>query len=153
MISNNKLDKSFGPAGTSAGIVLFIAGLGITLFYSLFGIILLVIGAFVGFSNSSTRVDADQKRVKFSNNLFGLIPTGQWFAVDKEKKLGIRRSNRSWRNYSRSNRILDTSTNDYRIMLYDKSGQEIMPIKKYPTLEAARAELEQLSNELGLKTI
>ncbi len=153
MISNNKLDQSFGPAGTSAGIVLFIAGLGITLFYSLFGIILIVIGAFVGFSNSSTRVDADQKRVKFSNNLFGCIPTGQWFALDEEKKLGIKRSNRSWRNYSRSNRILDTSTKDYRIMLYDKSGQEIMPIKKYPTLEAAKADLEQLSNELGLGTI
>ncbi|MFO7842523.1 MAG: hypothetical protein R6V16_01825 [Bacteroidales bacterium] len=153
MISNNKLDQSFGPAGTSAGIVLFIAGLGITLFYSLFGIILIVTGAFVGFSNSSTRVDTDQKRVKFSNNLFGLIPAGQWLAVDEEKKLGIKRSNRSWRNYSRSNRILDTSEKDYRIMLYDKNGKEIMPIKKYPTLEAARADLVELSNELGLETI
>jgi len=153
MISNNKLDQSFGPAGTSAGIVLFIAGLGITLFYSLFGIILIVIGAFVGFSNSGTRVDADQKRVKFSNNLFGCIPTGQWVTLDKEKKLGIKRSNRSWRNYSRSNRILDTSAKDYRIMLYDKNGQEIMPIKKYPTLKAAKAELEQMSQKLGLSTI
>ncbi|MGM0503443.1 MAG: hypothetical protein ACQESQ_02410, partial [Bacteroidota bacterium] len=94
-----------------------------------------------------------QKRVKFSNNLFGLIPTGQWLAVDEEKKLGIKRSNRSWRNYSRSNRILDTSEKDYRIMLYDKNGKEIMPIKKYPTLEAARADLVELSNELGLETI
>lgn len=147
------LDNSFGPAGTSAGIVLFLAGLGITLFYSLFGIILLVIGAFVGFSNSSTRVDFDQKRLKFSNNIFGCIPIGQWFVLDEDKNLGIKRSTRSWRNYSRSNRILDTSANDYRIMLYDKSGKEIMPIKKYQTLKAAKADLEQLSNELGLGTI
>jgi len=152
-MTHNKLDNSFGPAGTSAGIVLFIAGLGITLFYSLFGIILIVIGAFVGFSNSSTRVDADQKRVKFSNNLFGCIPTGQWFALDEEKKLGIKRSNRSWRNYSRSNRTLDTSEKDYRIMLLNKNGKEIMPIKKYPTLKAAKADLGPLSQQLGLSAI
>jgi len=38
-------------------------------------------------------------------------------------------------------------------LCYDKNGQEIMPIKKYPTLKAAKAELEQMSQKLGLSTI
>ncbi|MFP4024657.1 MAG: hypothetical protein ACLFVR_09030 [Thiohalospira sp.] len=153
MIINNKINQSFGPVGTSAGIFLFIAGLGITSFYSPLGIILIMIGAFVGFSNSSTRVDSIQKKAKFSNNLFGFIPTGKWIPIEKEMVLGIKKSNLSWRNYSRSNRILDTSEKDYRIMLYDKNGKEIMPIKKYSTIEAAKADLIVLSNELVLKII
>ncbi len=152
MIINNKLDKSFGPAGTSAGIFLFIAGIGITFFYSPFGIILILIGAFVGFSNSSTRIDFDRRRLKFSNNLFGLIPTGQWLNVTEDMKMGIKRSNQSWRAYSRGNRALDTSIKDYRIMLLDKNGKEIMPIKKYPDLESAKVYLGEMSQQLGLKT-
>ncbi|MEE4198613.1 MAG: hypothetical protein V2I54_13320 [Bacteroidales bacterium] len=153
MIIKNKLDHSFGPAGTSAGIVLFVAGTGITLFYSPFGIILLVIGAFVGFSHSCTWVDLTRRRVKFSNHLFGFVPTGKWLPLEDGMKLGIKRSNRSWRAYSRSNRALDTTENDYRMMLFDKNGKEIVPIKKYPTLKAAKADLEELSNELELKTM
>lgn len=152
-MTHNKLDNSFGPAGTSAGIFLFMAGVGITFFYSPLGIILMVIGAFVGFSNSSTLLDFDQKRVKFSNNLFGLIPIGKWIPIEKEMALSIKRSNRSWRAYSRSNRTLDTSEKDYRIMLLDKNGKEIMPIKKYSAIEAAKADLGPLSQQLGLSAV
>ncbi|MFO7827840.1 MAG: hypothetical protein R6V23_04415 [Bacteroidales bacterium] len=152
MIINNKLDQSFGPVGTSAGLFLFIAGIAVT-FVSLTGLILVIIGAFVGFTNSSTLVDFDQKKVKFSNNLFGFIPTGQWIPIDEAMKISIKRSRKSWRAYSRSNRTLDTSSKDYRIMLFDKKGKEIMPIKKYPDFESAKADLVQLSNQLGLSTI
>lgn len=152
MIINNKMDQSFGHVGTSAGIFLFIAGIVIS-YFSLAGIMLVIIGAFVGFTNSSTLVDFDQKKVKFSNTLFGFIPTGQWIAVDESMKIGIKRSHKSWRAYSRSNRTLDTSSKDYRIMLFDKKGKEIMPIKKYSTIESAKTDLVQFCNKLGLRTI
>jgi len=152
-MTHNKLDNSFGPAGTSAGIFLFMAGIGITFFYSPLGIIIMVIGAFVGFSNSSTLIDSDQKRIKFTNNLFGLVPTGKWIPIKKEMALSIKRSNRSWRAYSRSNGTLDTSEYDYRIMLLDKNGKEIMSIKKYSTLKTAKADLGPLSQQLGLSAV
>ena len=41
---NNKLDKSFGPVGTSAGIFLFVLGI-ITLYSSWFGLILVIVDA------------------------------------------------------------------------------------------------------------
>lgn len=152
MIINNKLDQSFGPVGTSAGLFLFIAGIAVT-FFSLTGLILVVIGAFIGFTNSSTLINFDQKKVKFSNNLFEIIPTGRWIAVDDSMKIGIKRTHKSWRAYSRSNRTLDTSSKDYRIILFDKKGKEIMPIKKYSTFESAETDLVQLSNQLELSII
>ena len=52
--TNNRLDKSFGPVGSSAGVMLFVAGLIITCFYSS-GLILVFIGAFVGFTYSANK--------------------------------------------------------------------------------------------------
>ena len=43
MIIKNKLDKSFGPVGSSTGIFMFIAGLVAT-YNSLTGLILVLIG-------------------------------------------------------------------------------------------------------------
>jgi hypothetical protein len=152
MMTKNKLEKSFGPVGTSAGIFLFIAGL-IMIYFSLTGLILIVIGAFVGFTSSSTLIDFDKKRLKFSNNLFGLIPIGHWISVDQDMKIGLKKSNKLWRAYSRSNRPLDIVNNDFIIMLFDKNGREIMPIKKLLNIDSAKLNLDELSKRLGLSLI
>ena len=73
----NKLDKSFGPVGTSAGSLLFVVGM-IVIFNSIYGLILVVLGAFVGFSSTGTIIDTEKRRIKFSNNLFGIFQTGKW---------------------------------------------------------------------------
>ena len=57
---------------------------------------LVIVGAFVGFSSSSTFIDFDQKRVKFSNNIFGLIRTGKWMAIEPNMKIGLNISNQVW---------------------------------------------------------
>ena len=85
MIINNKLDQSFGPVGSFAGIVVFVAGLG-AVYYSLYAVILALIGAFVCFSYSCTLIDLDKKRIRFSNNLFGVIKTDQWITVKPDMK-------------------------------------------------------------------
>ena len=149
MIINNKLDKSFGPVGTSAGIFLFAIGI-ITLYTSWFGFILIVLGAFVGFSSTSTLVDYNNRRIKFSNNLFGIIRTGKWIAVNNDMKIGIWKSNVTWRAYSRSNRPMDFDNKDFRLVLLDSDNREIMPLKKTDSPESAKAELEILCNNLKL---
>ena len=152
MTTNNKLDKMFGPAGTSAGIFLIVTGL-IVSWFSLPGLILVVIGAFIGFTATSTLIDFDRKRVRFSNNLFGIIRTGPWISVDPDMKIGIKRSNRSWRTYSRSNRTLDIQNNDFRLILHDSGGKEIMPLKKARDPDSAKAERDKICSQLGLSII
>ena len=152
MITRNKLDKAFGPVGNSAGIFLFIAGLIIT-YFSLTGLILVLIGAFIGFTSTITLVDFDKRRLKFSNNIFGIIPTGLWIIVQKDMKIGIKKSNKVWRAYSRSNRTLDIANNDYRLILYDSAGREIMPIQKSDNLDSAKLDLDKISKKLEIGVI
>ncbi len=56
MIIHNRLDKSFGPVGSFAGVIVFVGGLIMTCM-SPAGLALIAIGAFAGFSFSSTFVD------------------------------------------------------------------------------------------------
>jgi uncharacterized membrane protein len=156
MLENNKLDKVFGPVGSPAGVFIFIAGLILT-FISFPGtiikIVLLLIGAFIGFTSTGTIIDYHNKRIKFSNNLFGFIKIGQWIKIDPEMKIGIKKSNRAWRAYSRANQTIDIVNKDFRIILYDSGNNHILTIKKTNTLNKAKAELEKLGNQLGLRTI
>lgn len=152
MIANNKLDKSFGPVGTSAGIIVFVAGL-ISLWFTGFALILILIGAFVGFSYSSTEIDFDRKRVRFLNNLFGIIKTGQWLNVKPDMKIAISKSGRMWRSYSGGNRILDIPDEDYRLILYDSSGKMLMPVKKVGDHNSAKSELEAICRQLEINKL
>lgn len=152
MIENNKFEKSFGPVGASAGMLLFIAGIILTYFHFT-GLILVLIGAFVGFSSTVTLIDYEKKRVKFSNNLFGIIKSGQWLNIEPSMKIGIKKSNLTWRSYSQGNRPLDIESDDYRIILFDSVNKEIMPIKKFNTEDLAKIELVTIGNKLGLSCI
>ncbi len=153
MTTTNKLDKSFGPIGSPAGVFMFIIGLIATYFSIILGLILVLVGAFMGFTSTSTVIDYDKRRIKLSNNLFGVFKTGQWINIEPSMKIGIKKSNRAWRAYSRSNRTLDIAIKDYRIILYDSNDKQIMPIKKIATLESAKMELELLSNKMGLSIV
>ncbi len=152
MKTRNLLDKSFGPVGTSAGIFIFFAGLLAT-FNSFYGLILVVAGAFIGFTSTSTLIDFDQRRIKFSNNFFGIIRIGNWINLEANMKLGIRKSDKVWRAYSRSNRTLDIEDMDFRIILFDSAGNPVLPLKKTESLASAKAELLLLSNQLGIQLI
>lgn len=144
-----KLDKVFGPIGGPAGIFLFVAGLLIT-YFSLTGLILVLMGAFVGFTSTSTLIDFDKRKLRFSTNLFGIIPIGQWVFIQSDMKIGIKKSDKVWRGYSRSNRTLDISNTDYRLILYDSGGRAVMPIQKLDQIDSAKTNLDKLSKQLGL---
>ena len=152
MIKNNTLDKSFGPVGAIAGVTIFMAGL-ILIYFSLSGLVFILFGAFVGFTSTSTLVDYDKKRFKYSNNLFGLIRTGRWISIKPEMRIGIKPSRRAWRTYSKSNRTLDLVDKDFRLILYGENNKQIMPIMKTNSLDSAKIELESIAVQLGLNRV
>ena len=152
MITKNKLDKSFGPVGSSAGIFMFIIGL-VVVYSELTGLILVLIGAFMGFSSTCTLIDYDKKRIKFSNLIFGIIPIGQWIELKPDMKIGLKKIHKGYRTYSRSNRILDIHKKDIRIILFGNNNKKIMPINKFDSIDSANTELIKLSEELDLRII
>jgi hypothetical protein len=151
MKTNNKLDKSFGPVGSFSGIIVFLFGL-VSVYFSWFSFILVLIGAFVGFSYSSAEIDFVGKRVRFLNNLFGIIKIGQWLDVKPNMKIGIVKSRKTWKSYSGGNRELDITNEDYRLVLYDSSGRMLMAVKKTDNVISAKKELESFCRQLEIKS-
>ncbi len=152
MVLKNRLDKSFGPSGTFAGYTILIIGI-ITVWYTWGGLLMVIVGAFMGFSSTSSLIDIDKKKIRFSNNLFGFIPTGKWMEIDTSMKLGIKESNVTWTTFSRSNRSIDTVKNDFRIVLCDSEEKEIMDISKSDSFETAKDHLDSLCSQLALEAI
>ena len=161
MITKNKLDKSFGSSGSSAGVLIFVAG-WVGMFYLLyvcnldivrliFGLVAVLIGALLGFTKTISTIDFDNKRIRFADYIFGVIPAGKWILIQPDMKIGVKKSKRATSVYSRSNRRLDMSNNDYRIVLLNSKGREIIPIQKFKDLEEAKFNLEELSKQLELR--
>jgi hypothetical protein len=146
------LDKSFGPAGSTAGVIVFIAGLAMVYFHFT-GLILVVVGAFVGFSTSSAILDYDQKRIRFSNNIFGIIKTGKWMLVDPTMKVGLKKSNRAYRAYSQGNRTTETTLTDFRVYICDAGNREIMEVRKCNSPEEASKACDTIAVSLDLRNI
>jgi hypothetical protein len=152
MIVNNKLDKSFGPVGSASGILIFIVSLVMT-YQSIMALFVALFGAFIGFSYSSTQIDFDHKRVRFCNNLFGVIKAGRWIKIEPNMAVGLKKSNRTWRSYSKGNRSYDCTQIDFRVNLYDLKNKIILPLKKVHSVVTAKEELERMASLLGLKPI
>jgi hypothetical protein len=152
MIVKNRLDKIFGPAGRTAGLILLLAGVPAT-YYSLIGLILVIFGAFIAFTTTSSMLDIENKRIKLSNDLFGIFPSGKWIDIKPEMKLGLKKTRMGSRSYSISNIPLDNHADDIRIMLFGSDNTQIMPVKKFATLESSKTELDELSITLGLNKI
>ena len=152
MIVKNKLDRLFGSTGRTAGFCLLLAGFPAT-YYSLIGLILIISGAFIAFTTTSSVLDIENKRIKLSNNLFGIISVGKWIDIKPEMKLGLKKTRMGSRSYSMSNIPIDNHTDDIRIMLFSSDNSRIMPVKKFTTLESSKTELDELSITLGLNKI
>lgn len=152
MKKNHILEKSFGPIGSSAGIVLFFIGLFAT-YNSLYASVLIVIGAFLGFTRQITKIDFDRKRIRYSTSLFGFIGTGHWITIEPMMKLDLKKSKKNWRGYSRGNRALDIEQVDWQIILCDSGGKEVVPVKNTFSTETGRSEIEKIGHLLGIRTI
>ena len=152
MIIKNKIDRTFGPFGTSTGFCMLIGGI-IAAYFSLYAIIIAVIGAFAAFTSTSTHIDTGMKKIRHSDNLFGIIPIGKWIDIRPGMMLGLRKGHRGFVGYIRGNQPVDIHEHDIRITLFDENRKPILPVKKFKTNESSRNELENLSSLLGLPII
>jgi len=134
------------------GVTVFLAGI-VYVYFSLLGIILIVFGAFVGFTSVKTFVDTEKKKVRFSNILFGIIPTGKWITITTDMKIGLKKSRRGFRTYSRGMRTNDVVLKDIRIVLYGSGNKMIGPIQKCKSLEDARKSAQELNRILELEIL
>ncbi|MBN2613480.1 MAG: hypothetical protein JXB00_18135 [Bacteroidales bacterium] len=152
MKSKYNLGYSFGPVGTTAGIFMFLTGIPVT-YFDPAGLILVVLGSFVGFTRSGSIINFEQKKIKPATYLFGIFPVGKWMALHEGMKLGIKKSAKSWTAYSRSNRQLNVADIGYRVILCDSKNKEIMPVLKVKNSEQAKKELEKINVRLKLQLI
>lgn len=152
MRNTYKFEKSFGPVASFSGIVIFIAGL-IATYFALTGLILVFLGAFIGFTNSCTTIDTKNKKVRFSNNIFGIIKTGKWIDVAKDMQVGIKRDNKVYRTYSRSNRTLDLKVHNTILYLFDNKGNPMLPIMIIQKNKNPHDEMDTISRELEISRL
>ena len=127
-ITTYQLDKSFGPVGSSAGTFVFIAGI-ISLYFSFAGLVLILLGAFVGFSSSSTTLDFENRRIRFSNDYFGFMKSGKWISFEPEMKIGIRQSG-----------LFTSLPPMFSLMIIDPTGiqkEKLLPVNEYLQIVAA----------------
>ncbi|TSA25666.1 MAG: hypothetical protein D4R67_09565 [Bacteroidetes bacterium] len=141
---NYILDKSFGPAGSFAGLVLVIVGLILLPFYWT-GIILFVIGAFIGFTVSGCEIHPGKRLIRQYHLLFGLLKTGSWQSLDRFTCIRVVKTTRFYRTLSLSNRKSETSREDYRVVLEGGTPQSRVEVLKRKTHEEAIEEARRLS--------
>lgn len=152
MIIKNKLDKVFGPFGSSTGFFMFLGGI-IATYFSLSGLVIVLVGAFVSFTTTSTLIDTTNKRVKHSNNIFGFIPLGAWISITPEMKLGLKKSHLGYRAYIRGTQPIDIHKNDIRVFLYNGDNKQLMPLKKFSSFETSKAGIKELGSILELNIL
>lgn len=152
MIIKNKIDRTFGPFGSSTGFCLLVGGI-IASYFSLYAIIIALTGAFAAFTSTSTVIDTDAKKIRHSDNLFGIIPVGKWVDISPDMKLGIRKGHRGFVGYIRGNQPVDIHEHDIRIILFDKNRKPLLPVRKFKDYASSKNELGILSSLLGLPVI
>jgi len=152
MIIRNKIDRTFGPFGTSTGFCLLLGGI-IAAYFSLYAIIIAVIGAFAAFTSTNTVIDTDIRKIRHSDNLFGIFPAGKLIDIRPGMKLRLTKGHRGFVGYIRGNQPVDIHEHDIRITLIDENRKPILPVRKFKTYESARNELDNLSLLLGLPAI
>lgn len=136
-IIENKFDKVFGPVGSFAGVVLLISGIGLS-YFNLGFIILVLFGAFVGFTNTSTSINTNTMKARLTSNWFGIIKTGKWINLNHKMQAKVLRNNKSFRAYSRGNRELVVKTHAFKVALFDKNMKEIISLKYFNDLPSGK---------------
>ena len=146
----NHLDDAFGPVGKASGTLLLLSG-AILLFFNFSGLILILMGGFIGFTFTRVKIDFEKRKLQFINMIFGILPIGKWLVIQDDMKIVIKKSNKSWSAFSRGNRELEIPVSDYRLILCDSKGREIIPLQKTESLELARNNLRLYSEKLGIQ--
>ena len=148
----NRFGLTFGPFGSSTGFFLILGGIAAT-WFSVYGLLIVFAGLFALFTDTSTRIDTEGRKIRHSDNLFGLIPIGKWVAISPGMKLGIKKTHRGFVGYIRGTQPMGIHEHDIRIILYGSDNKQIMPLKSFSSLESAREDLKYFSQQLGISVL
>lgn len=146
---NNKIDSIFGTVGVFAGWIILAFGI-YSCFYSLIGISTVVVGLFLAFTNTSTKIDFDNKKAKFSNNLFGIFSVGYWTEITPHMSLSLQKTTKSQNIFAFSNQKTTNTAQDYRIMLINEKGIAIMPLKRFDKKDDAEKEINEFAEKFKI---
>ena len=142
-------NRVYGTAGLVFGIFLFTLGC-FTIFKSLSGAILIIIGLFASLSVSSCIIDVKNYNICFSNELFGFIRTGKWIYVSPSMELKLTSVRKPYMVRCASNKVIDVSDSKFLVFLYDAVGKKWFLICKTKIKENAEDEIARLSDLLGI---
>ncbi|TKG91876.1 hypothetical protein EYV94_19865 [Puteibacter caeruleilacunae] len=145
-----KHHKVFGPVASFAGIVVFAFGL-MASYSSLPGVLFVVVGGLMAFTYSSTIVDVEKRKIRFSINLFGLLPTGKWLSVEDGMQVRVKIETKTYRSYSRSNRVIDNDIKEKKLFLMNKKGKALMPIMTFHENDNIDEVVDKFCEEMKVK--
>ncbi len=152
MLIKNKINSSFGRFESFAAMLVFIFGFAVV-WFSFKAIVLILGGAFFGFTYFCTTIDIEKRRVRSGDVLFGIFTTGQWINIKPEMTIGIIKWEKVSRILSWSNRSLLIPENEFLVVLFNSNGKKLLTLNKKKSLELANDELYHLSDLLNLRTI
>jgi hypothetical protein len=152
MLLKNKIYNSFGPFESFAAKLVFIFGFAVV-WFSLKAILLILGGAFFGFTYFCTTIDIEKHRVRSGDVLFGIISTGRWTNIKPDMTVGVIKWEKVWRILSLSNRRVSVPENDFLVVLFNSNGNKLLTLNKKPSLELANDELFHLGDLLNLRRI
>jgi hypothetical protein len=152
MLIKNKIYNSFGPFESFAAKLVFIFGFAVV-WFSLKAILLILGGAFFGFTYFCTTIDIEKHRVRSGDVLFGIISTGRWISIKPDMTVGVIKWEKVWRILSLSNRRVSIPENDFLVVLFNSNGNKLLTLNKKPSLELANDELFHLGDLLNLRRI
>lgn len=148
----NKINSSFGPFESFAAKLAFMFGC-VAIWFSFSAIMLILGGAFFGFTYFCTTIDIEKHRVRSGDVLFGIFSTGGWINIKPDMTVGVIKWEKVWRILSLSNRRASVPENDFLVVLFKPDGKKLLTLNKKPSLELANDELFHLSDLLNLRRI
>lgn len=152
MLIKNKIYSSFGPFESFAAKLVFIFGCA-AVWFSFSAIMLILGGAFFGFTYFCTTIDIEKHRVRSGDVLFGLFSTGRWIDINPDMTVGVIKWEKVWRILSWTNRSVSVPENDFLVVLFKPDGKKLLTLNKKASLELANDELFNLSDLLNLRRI
>jgi len=135
-IIDNNLGPVFPPQVMVGGIVF--CGFGILVLFQIWymGVLMIVLGGYVGFGVNGIRIDVAGKRYKSYTKWFG-IRNGKWKSMDAYPFVAVVSKQVGLTMVSRGNRSMDFGESTYTICLLSKTHRTKVIMRQEDTRKAA----------------
>ncbi len=141
----SKLDFTFGKLGFVLGCIVLISGIYFCFNAYIVGITNLIVGSFLAFSKNICIIDFNNKRVKYSSNIFGLIKIGYWIDVKDDMLIVVKGLGKS-KSGVEGNEIYK----EYKISLFNPQNVEILVLFKSKRIKEINDFADELKSKFNL---